>query len=254
MIYPALEKRMQLAQDSSSLILSLRKKVNIKVRQPLQKVFIPAPDAEMAANIKLVEDIIKSETNIKEIGILEADNDFIRKKSKANFKTLGKRLGGKMKYAADVIGSFSNSDIEKVLDGDYILNPDADENERIVITSEDIEVITDEIPGYEIASKGILTVALDITITETLQKEGNAREFVNRIQSLRKESGFELTDRIDVYVVENALLQASLIEFKDYICAEILADSLQFKPSLPDGKPIEVNEATLTVNVLKKHQ
>ena len=251
-IYPALESRMQLAQDASSLILSLRKKVNIKVRQPLQKVFIPALDADMAANIKLAEEIIKTETNIKEVEILDADNDFIRKKAKANFKTLGKRLGAKMKWAAGEIEKFDNATIEKVLKGDYILNAGAKDEELITINSEDLEVITDEIPGYEIASKGSLTVALDITITDVLQKEGNAREFVNRIQNIRKDSGFELTDRINLQVVDSSTLRESLIEFKDYICAEILADSLDFVPNLTEGIEIEVNDAGLTVNVSKK--
>ncbi|MBS1733561.1 MAG: isoleucine--tRNA ligase [Bacteroidetes bacterium] len=253
-INSSLEKRMQLAQDASSLILSLRKKVNIKVRQPLQKVFIPAMDSEMASNIKLAEDIIKAETNIKEVELLNADNDFIRKKAKANFKTLGKRLGAKMKWAAAEIEQFDNALIEKVLQGPYTLNESqvAAGEEPIVITAEDIEVITDEIPGYEIAGKGTLTVALDISITETLQNEGNAREFVNRVQNIRKDNNFELTDRIDVKVNENEVLQPSLIQFKDYICREILADSLEFVPVLSDGTLIEVNDSPLTVNVLKK--
>ncbi|MEO5944693.1 MAG: isoleucine--tRNA ligase [Ferruginibacter sp.] len=252
----SLEKRMQLAQDASSLILSLRKKVNIKVRQPLQKVFIPALDTDMANNIKLVEDIIKTETNIKEIEILDADNDFIRKKAKANFKTLGKKLGPKMKWAAAEIEKFDNAAIEKVQEGDYILNKTEVEKgeEPIIINSEDLEVITDAIPGFEIAGKGALTVALDITITEDLQSEGNAREFVNRIQNIRKESGFELTDRIAVTINENAALQPSLIQFKDYICREILADTLEFVPVLSDGTLIEVNDATLTVTVIKKSE
>ena len=249
-----LEKRMQLAQDTSSLILSLRKKVNIKVRQPLQKVFIPAMDNEMAGDIMLVEDIIKAETNIKEIEILKADNDFIRKKAKANFKTLGKKLGAKMKWAAGEIEKFDNTMIEKVQSGPYILNTEqvAAGEEPIEITADDLEIITDEIPGYEIAGKGSLTVALDITITEKLQNEGNAREFINRVQNIRKDSNFELTDRIDVTVNENEALQPSLIQFKDYICREILADSLEFVPLLSSGTQIEVNDSTLTVNVLKK--
>jgi len=249
-----LEKRMQLAQDASSLILSLRKKVNIKVRQPLQKVFIPAMDAEMAARIKKVEDIIKAETNIKEVDILGAENDFIQKKAKANFKTLGKKLGPKMKWAADEISKFSNTTIDKVLEGEYLLNPDhlLNNEAAIFINSEDLEVSTDEIAGYEVANKGSLTVALDITITETLKKEGDAREFVNKIQNIRKDSGFDLTDRIIVSVLENEGMQDSLIQFKDYICAEILADSLAFYPDLEEGSEIEVNNAMLKVNVLKK--
>ncbi len=253
-INTSLEKRMQIAQDASSLILSLRKKVNIKVRQPLQKVFIPALDTEMAQNIKMAEDIIKAETNIKEIEILAADNDFIRKKAKANFKTLGKKLGVKMKWAAGEIEKFDNNSIEKVQEGDYLLNPAGVEagEESIIINSSDLEIITDEIPGFEIASKGPLTVALDIIITAELQKEGYAREFVNRVQNIRKESGFELTDRILVTLKENAALEPSLIEYKEYICREILADKLEFVSEIEDGFQIEVNEFTLILNVTKK--
>ncbi len=244
-----LEKRMQLAQDASSLILSLRKKVNIKVRQPLQKVMIPALDELMVKNIKEAEEIIKAETNIKEIEVLAADNNFIRKKAKANFKTLGKKLGAKMKWAAEKIGAFTNTELDQLNKGDITLTDAA--GEAIIITREDVEVSTDEIPGFEVASKGSLTVALDITITETLKKEGDAREFVNRIQTIRKESGFELTDRIAVKVLVNEALQPSLIEYKTYICAEILADSLAFEPVLTNGIEIEVNSAILKVNVLK---
>jgi isoleucyl-tRNA synthetase len=254
MISTDLEKRMQLAQDASSLILSIRKKVNIKVRQPLQKVFIPAMDATMVSNIKLAEEIIKTETNIKEVEILDANNDFIRKKAKANFKTLGKKLGAKMKWAANEIEKFDNALIEKVQLGDYILNSDAVNNgeEPIIINAEDIEISTDSIPGYEVAGKGILTVALDITITQDLQNEGNARELVNRIQSVRKENNYDLTDRIVVKLSENAELQSSIIKFKDYICREILADTLEFEANLISGIPIEVNEVPLTLSVHKK--
>ncbi|HMX38114.1 MAG TPA: DUF5915 domain-containing protein, partial [Ferruginibacter sp.] len=249
-----LEKRMQLAQDTSSLILSLRKKVNIKVRQPLQKVFIPALDSTMAERIQQVADIIKAETNIKEVDILAADNDFIRKKAKANFKTLGKRLGGKMKWAAEQIAGFDNTLINRVMEEPFTLNPEdaAKGGEPIIITGEDLEVSTDAIPGYEVAVKGQLTVALDIVITDDLKMEGDAREFVNRVQNIRKESDFNLTDRIDVQVLENAGLQPSLIQYKDYICAEILADSLAFLPVLNAGTEIEVNDVTLKVNILKK--
>lgn len=254
LIDKTLEKRMQLAQDASSLILSLRKKVNIKVRQPLQKVFIPALDSEMANDIKLMEDIIKAETNIKQVDILNAENDFIRKKAKANYKTLGKKLGSKMKWAAIEIEKFGNRQIEKVQEGNYVLNETeaADGAQPIFLQMDDIDIITDGIPGYEIAVNGSLTVALDISITETLKSEGNAREFVNRIQNLRKDSGLALTDRIVVKVNENETLQPSLIQFKDYICREILADSLDFLPNQTEGTLIEVNDSSLTVNVFKK--
>ena len=158
-----------------------------------------------------------------------------------------------MKWAADEISKFNNITIDKVLAGDFLLNPDhlQTKEDPIIINSEDLEVTTDEIKGYELASKGPLTVALDITITEELKKEGDAREFINKIQNIRKDSGFELTDRINVAVLENAGVQLSLIQYKDYICAEILADSLAFYPVLNQGVEIEVNDAILKVNVLK---
>ena len=249
-----LEKRMLLAQDACSLVLSVRKKVNIKVRQPLQKLLIPALDADMAIRLKKVEDIIKAETNVKEIDILGAENDFIKRKAKANFKTLGKKLGLKMKWAADAIARFDSATIDKVLSGEYLLNPGylAANEAPIIISGEDMEVSTDEIPGYEVANKGSLTAALDVTITPALKQEGDAREFVNKIQTIRKESGFALTDRIFIEVLENEAVQPALIHFKDYICAEILADSLAFIPVLATGSEIDVNNAILKVNVLKK--
>ncbi|HMO61462.1 MAG TPA: isoleucine--tRNA ligase [Ferruginibacter sp.] len=249
-----LEKRMQLAQDICSLILSVRKKVNIKVRQPLQKVSVPALDAGMIERLRQVEEIIKAETNIKEVEVLAADNDFIRKKAKANFKTLGKKLGPKMKWAADTIAAFDNATIDKVLEAGYLLNPghQATGEEPIIISAEDIEVATDAIPGYEVASRGALTAALDITLTPELVHEGMAREFVNKVQNIRKDNGFALTDRINVEVLENKEVLPSLIGYKDYICAEILADSLAFFPVLDNGLEIEVNNAIIKVNVLKK--
>ena len=253
-INTSLEKRMQLAQDISSLILSLRKKVNIKVRQPLQKVLIPAIESDLSENIKSVEEIIKSETNIKEIEILSSDNDFIRKKAKANFKTLGKKLGPKMKWAAEQIQQLDNVEIDKIQKGEYLLNPEFElkKEEPIYITNEDLEISTDEIPGYEVTSKGSLTVALDITITQKLKMEGEAREFVNRIQNIRKEQNLELTDKILVKVGENEVLKDSITQFNNYICAEILADKLEFLSEIKDGTTIEVNDYQLKVNVIKK--
>jgi isoleucyl-tRNA synthetase len=249
-----LEQQMLLAQDTASLILSIRKKVNIKVRQPLRQVTIPALDQDMIALVRQAENIIKAETNIKTIEILPPDNTFIRKKAKANFKTLGKRLGSRMKWAAEQIGAFDNATIGQVLAGSYTLNTDilAAGEEPIVITSADLEISTDAIPGYEIAAKGSLTVALDITITEDLKREGDAREFVNRIQNLRKEAAFELTDRIIVTVSGAPDLLESLRQYNAYICAEILADSLDFVPVITDGTEIEVNDVQLIVNVTKK--
>ena len=159
-----------------------------------------------------------------------------------------------MKWAANEIESFDNIMIEKVQKGPYLLNEDLVKKgeDPIIITEEDIEIITDSIPGYEIASKGVLTVALDITISQVLQNEGNAREFVNKIQTIRKENGYELTDRILVTIGDNVELQPSLIEFKDYICREILADSMEFVSALKSGINVEVNDISLIVNVNKK--
>ena len=256
-----LEERMQLAQDVSSLILSLRKKVNlpggqvgIKVRQPLQKVIIPAIDDAFAQRIKMVEDIIKSETNIKEIELLQANNNFIKKKAKANFKTLGKKLGSKMKWAAERIQQLSDVEIDKILGGNFLLNTDYQQkNENpVILTAEDIEVSTNEIPGFEVAVKGNLTVALDIVLSENLKNEGFAREFINRIQTLRKEKNFDLTDKIVVKLANDEEAIVPITEFNTYICAEILADKLEFVPKLSDGITIDVNNHSLTVTVTKK--
>ncbi len=249
----SLEQRMQLAQNISSLILSLRKKVNIKVRQPLQKALIPSVEANFSEKIKSIEDIIKTETNIKELQILE-DENFIRKKAKANFKTLGKKLGAKMKWAAEEIQQLKNSDIEKIQEGIFLLNKDYEQNneEAIYITVDDIEITTDEIPGFEIASKGLITVALDITLNQGLVMEGQAREFINRLQNIRKDQNLDVTDKIFVKVSENENLKASITQFNKYICAEILAEKLEFASEIVDGISIDVNEATLKVNVTKK--
>ncbi len=245
-----LEERMQLAQDISSLILSLRKKVNIKVRQPLQKVIIPAIDNDFETKICQVENIIKSETNIKEVEILPADNNFIKKKAKANFKTLGKKLGAKMKWAAAAIQDLNDAAINQIQEGNFVLNPG--EGEPIVITAEDIEVSTNEIPGFEIAVRGNLTVALDLVVSDQLKKEGFAREFINRIQNLRKEKDFELTDKVLLNIEEKAGIKDIITEFNEYICAEILAEKIEFSPKISDGVEIDVNNDTFTVTITKK--
>jgi len=249
-INKALESRMQLAQDISSLILSLRKKVNIKVRQPLQKVIIPAIYPDFQKEISLVENIIKTETNIKEIEILESDTNFIKKKAKANFKTLGKRLGSKMKLAAMAIQNLDDSAINALQQGNYLLK--LNENETITISQEDIEISTNEIPGFEVAVNGSLTVALDLEITDTLKKEGFAREFINRIQNLRKENDFELTDKILLKVQQKEGLKDIITEFNEYICAEILADRIEYSSEIPNGIIIDVNNDTFTVKISKK--
>lgn len=246
----ALEERMQLAQDISSLVLSLRKKVNIKVRQPLQKVLIPVLNSNMAGQIQKVEHLIKTEVNIKQLEYISGTEGFIKKKIKPNFKTLGSKLGSSMKEAAGLISVFSQQQIAALeQSGKAVISLSSGNQE---ISSHDVEISAEDIPGWSVASKGALTVALDTTITSKLKQEGNAREFVNRIQNIRKDNGFELTDRILVHVFAGKEISTSLIEFKNYICAEILADDIYFLPELQDGIEIDVNDSLLKVRVNKK--
>lgn len=244
-----LEERMQLAQDISSLVLSLRKKVNIKVRQPLQKMLIPVLDQHMKEQIIKVEELIRNEVNVKMFDYLSETEGFIKKKIKPNFKSLGARMGGKMKAVAAAIGQMTDHDISVMeRDGKFAL---AIAGETIEILLSDVEIIAEDIPGWSVANKDKLTVALDITITPQLQEEGNARELVNRIQKIRKDSGLELTDRIAVQIENFEPLKNAIINFSDYICAEILADNIQIVPQIQDGTEIEVNEATLKVLISK---
>ena len=246
----ALEERMQLAQDASSLILSLRKKQNVKVRQPLQKVLIPVLNVSMKEQLKRIEDLIKAEVNVKEIEYLNPENTFISKKIKPNFVALGKKLGPKMKAVSALLGQFTQDQIRELeKEGQYSLQV---EDEDLILQVSDVEITSEDIPGWLVASKGQLTVALDVTITKELEHEGNAREFVNRIQKIRKDSGFELTDRIEVGVMAENGLKNSLAQFKDYICAEILADKLEFLADNNSGIEIEVNDIQLKVIVSKK--
>ncbi|KAA2244624.1 isoleucine--tRNA ligase [Chitinophaga agrisoli] len=245
-----LEERMQLAQDISSLVLSLRKKVNIKVRQPLQKVLIPVLNPHMREQLEKVEHLIKSEVNVKGIDYLTETEGFIKKKIKPNFKALGSKMGAKMKAVAAAITAFTDADISALeREGHYNLLID---NEQLQLQLSDVEIISEDIPGWTVANKGALTVALDITITPQLQDEGHARELVNRIQKIRKDSGFELTDRIMVKVAAAETLKSAIIHYNDYICTEILADSLELVPQLQDGTEIEVNDLKFNVLVNKK--
>jgi len=245
-----LEERMQLAQDASSLVLSLRKKINIRVRQPLQKILVPVLNAGMKQQFEKIEDLIKTEVNVKEIAYLEEDNGFIGKKIKPNYIALGKRLGPKMKAVAAALANFSQEDIAKLeKEGFYSL---LIENEPVILQVTDVDITSEDIPGWMVANKGSLTVALDVTVTPELVEEGNAREIVNRIQKIRKDNGYELTDRILVQLTQHKELAASVNKYNTYICAEILADKLEFVPEISDGTEIEVNDIPLKVFVTKK--
>jgi isoleucyl-tRNA synthetase len=245
-----LEERMQMAQDASSLILSIRKKVNIRVRQPLQKALIPVNNANMQAQLEKVEDLIKAEVNIKEIQYISGDNDFIRKKVKPNFVLLGKKLGSKMKQVSGMITSLNQEEIRQLeTRGELSLLVD---NEPVNILLSEVDIQSEDVPGWMVANKNALTVALDIQVSPELEQEGNARELVNRIQKIRKDNGYELTDRILVKVSENQQLIPSITQFNDYICAEILAEKLEWVPELMEGTEIEVNDIQVKVFVSKK--
>ncbi len=247
---PFLEERMQLAQETCSLVLSLRKKVNIKVRQPLQRIMIPVMNAQMKVQLEKMEELIKAEVNVKEINYITETAGVINKKVKANFKTLGAKLGASMKEAAAIILSFDQTQITQIeQNGQFTLELSSGSH---LIDFTDVEIVAEDIPGWSVANKGALTVALDITISDALKQEGEAREFVNRIQNIRKESGYELTDRIFVSVQENSAIQTSIIKFNDYICREILADKIDWVPLINEGIAIEVNEIKLNVLVNKK--
>ena len=250
MIDSLLEERMSLAQDVCSLVLSLRKKVNIKVRQPLQKVLIPVLNPGMAAQLLKIEDLIKAEVNVKEVEYLTDTEGFIKKKIRPNFQALGKKLGSHMKRVSQALSDFSQHDIslfEK--EGRYSI-PINDESVELMLS--EVEISSEDIPGWTVANKGSLTVALDINISPELVQEGDAREFVNRIQKIRKDSGFEVTDRVDVKVAANNGIGQSLAKYNDYICAEILADKLELTTQIDGGIEIEINDNPLKVIVLKK--
>jgi isoleucyl-tRNA synthetase len=245
-----LEERMQLAQDVCSLVLSLRKKVNIKVRQPLQKVLIPVLNPEMKQQLELIEDLIIAEVNVKELVYITETEGIIKKKIKPNFKLLGTKMGAKMKAASVVISAFSQQQIatlEKSGQIEIVV-----EDAAFTIEIQEVEIAAEDIPGWSVASKGGLTVALDIILSDELKQEGDAREFVNRIQNIRKENGFELTDRIFVKLLDADAIKQSIIKYNDYICREILADVIEIVPVLENGIEIDVNDILLKVVVTKK--
>ena len=245
-----LETRMQSAQEASSLILSLRKKVNIKVRQPLQKALIPVLNAEMQKQMEKVEDLIKSEVNIKEIKYLINTEGFIQKKIKPNFQALGKKLGSKMKSVSQVINNFNQHDISK-LEKDGVITISI-EGSEIDLSITDVEIVSEDIPGWTVASNGAITVALDINLTPELLDEGIAREFINRVQKIRKDIGLEVTDRVTVNIGGPETIITALEKYNNYICAEILADELVFMAKIWRGQELEINDNLLNVSVLKK--
>lgn len=243
----ALNESMQLAQDISSMILSLRKKVSINVRQPLQKVLIPILDANFAEKVERVKTLILSETNIKEIEYLKDTEGFIKKKVKPNFKLLGAKVGKDMKEVAAEIQAFSAEQIATLEKSGKITLKTG----NYEILSSEVEILADDIPGWLVNVMGKLTVALDVTLTEELKQEGIAREFINRVQNLRKEKDFEVTDRINVLVAENEFIKEAINNNLDYICAEILANKLEFSNELTNKERVEINEKEIYIGIEK---
>ena len=245
----SLESRMQKAQTISSLVLSLRKKEMIKVRQPLQRVMIPILDETFKAEILAIEDLIKAEVNVKEIALLEDVSGVLVKQIKPNFKALGPRFGKDMGLIAKEIQEFSQEQINE-LDKLGELTISISEK-SITLTVEDVEISSQDIPGWLVANSNGITVALDITISEALRKEGIARELVNRIQNIRKDSGFEVTDKIKVQILKNDSIEQAVIANESYIKSETLTKELVFVSEIKNGTEIEFDELKTTILISK---
>jgi isoleucyl-tRNA synthetase len=233
-----LEERMELAQKITSMILSLRKKSNIRVRQPLNKVMIPILDKHFSKQLHSVEKLILSEVNVKELEYLSDSAGILVKKIKPDFKKLGPRFGKQMKQVVAVINGFTQDDINRIeQEGKVEIDL---EGTKAEISIEEVEVSTQDIPGWLISSMGNLTVALDVTITDSLMQEGLARELVNRIQNIRKESGFEVTDKIRLEIEKISFLDEAIRNNFSYICSETLAESLDLVDQIDDSKRMQV--------------
>ena len=242
-------KRMDYAQRISSLVLSLRKKEKIRVRQPLQRILIPILDQRFKSDVELVKSLILSETNVKDIEYVTEATGIIKKKIKPNFKTLGRRLGKQMKEAAQVIGSFDQETIRQIeMEQRYTLQLNGEEFELDI---EDFEIMSEDIPGWQVASDKDLTVALDVTLSEELKAEGTARELVNRIQNLRKELNFEVTDKINVLVENNEHVKSAVLQFSEYIGSEVLASSVQLSDDV-DGTIVDLlNDIQIKIHITR---
>ncbi len=248
LIDTVLEERMALAQKISSMVLSLRKKVNIRVRQPLNRILIPVLDAALKPKIDSVKDIILAEVNIKGIEYIDNTEGILTKKIKPDFKALGKKLGPKMKEAASVISGLSQQQIAEFERNKSFSFQSAD-GSQVVISLDEVEIMTDDMPGWAVNSEGFLTIALDTSITPELRNEGLARELINRVQNLRKDMGFEVTDRIKVRLQNHDSLTHAVTANLDYICAEILAGSFEMDDQInpPAATEIEVDDNIKTL-------
>jgi isoleucyl-tRNA synthetase len=242
-----LELRMDIAQQISSMVLALRRRVNIRVRQPLGKIMIPVLDDSLKPQIEAVRRLIMNEVNVKEIEYVSDTEGILVKKIKPNFKTLGPRYSKLMKDISAVIAGFSQQDITNFeISGAY--NFEICGN-KIELTPEDVEITSEDIPGWLVAGEGKLTVALDITVTEELKLEGVARELINRIQNLRKDSGFEVTDKIDIVIQRHSETDAAIAAHRDYIMSQVLATNLETVEYVEDGVDVDMDDYMLGVKL-----
>lgn len=241
-----LEQRMELAQKVTSMVLSLRKKEHVIVRQPLQKICIPATDACQKENIEAMSQLILDEVNVKELEFVEGD--MLEKKVKCNFRVMGKKFGKLMKAVAAAVGALSQDAINELsVNGSVQVDVDG---QTVEIVREDVEIVSEDIPGWTVANDGALTVALDLEITEELKNEGMAREIVKRIQAYRKNSGFEITDHIHVVLSHDDNLQKAVEAYHDYICSQVLADKLEF--GAPEsGEELDFEDFKISVDITK---
>lgn len=241
-----LEQRMELAQKVTSMVLSLRKKEHVIVRQPLQKICIPATDACQKENIEAMSQLILDEVNVKELEFVEGD--MLEKKVKCNFRVMGKKFGKLMKAVAAAVGALSQNAINELsVNGSVQVDVDG---QTVEIVREDVEIVSEDIPGWTVANDGALTVALDLEITEELKNEGMAREIVKRIQAYRKSSGFEITDHIHVVLSHDYNLQKAVEAYHDYICSQVLADKLEF--GAPEsGEDLDFEDFKISVDITK---
>lgn len=245
----ALEERMQMAQSISSMVLALRRKVNIKVRQPLQEIMVPVMDAHQQEAIGAVKSLILNEVNVKELKFVDNAAGILVKRIKPDFKKLGPRYGKIMKLLAAAIQEMSQENIaEFEKNGSFTFDI---QGQDATVELADVEIISEDIPGWLVANEGKLTVALDITITEELRKEGIARELVNRIQNIRKSSGFDITDKVNVVIASNEATDAAVEEYKDYMANQVLANSIEIAPVMTDGIELDLDDLKLMIQVQK---
>ena len=250
MIDKELEVRMQMAQDVTSMVLALRRKVNIKVRQPLQCIMIPVVDEEQRAHIEAVKALIMSEVNVKDIKFVDGAAGVLVKKVKCDFKKMGPKFGKQMKAVAAAVAEMSQEAIAELeKNGSYTLQLDGTD---VLVEATDVEIFSEDIPGWLVANEGKLTVALDVTVTEELRRAGIARELVNRIQNIRKSSGLEITDKIKITLSKNQQTDDAVNEYKDYICNQVLGTSLTLTDEVENGTELNFDDFSLYVSVVKE--